>query len=112
MASFAGPTLPDWMRRRLGDGLGSICLFGSNVTSPQQLADLTAEIHAAGDVLTATDEEGGDVTRLAHATGSPYPGNAALGAVDDTELTRSVYAAIGTDLGGRSAVEVAVVPFQ
>ena len=48
--------------------------------------------------MIAIDEEGGDVTRLAHLTGSPYPGNAALGAVDDVSLTRAVYRALGTDL--------------
>ena len=48
--------------------------------------------------MIAIDEEGGDVTRVAYADGSPYPGNAALGAVDDTALTRSVYQAIGADL--------------
>ncbi len=35
---------------------------------------------------------------MTYTSGSPYPGNAALGAVDDVALTRSVYAAIGTDL--------------
>jgi beta-N-acetylhexosaminidase len=49
-------------------------------------------------VLLAIDEEGGDVTRLAHATGSPYPGNAALGAVGDVALTTRVYRAIGAEL--------------
>src|ERR1700726_1035358 len=48
--------------------------------------------------VIAIDEEGGDVTRVACSEGSPYPGNAALGAVDDTFLTRSVYQAIGADL--------------
>ncbi len=48
--------------------------------------------------MIAIDEEGGDVTRVAYADGSPYPGNAALGAVDDVNLTRSVYGAIGSDL--------------
>ncbi len=48
----------------------------------------------------ATDEEGGDVTRLCYAQGSPYPGNAALGAVDDLELTSRIYHAIGAELAG------------
>jgi beta-N-acetylhexosaminidase len=48
--------------------------------------------------VIAIDEEGGDVTRVAYADGSPYPGNAALGAVDDVSLTRAVYQAIGHDL--------------
>ena len=42
------------------------------------------------DVLVAIDEEGGDVTRLEAETGSSYPGNWALGHVDDVELTREV----------------------
>src|ERR1019366_5917281 len=36
--------------------------------------------------------------RIAHLTGSRYPGNAALGAVDDVALTADVYRALGTDL--------------
>ena len=39
---------------------------------------------------SAMDEEGGDVTRVQHATGSSWPGNLALGVVDDTALTRRV----------------------
>jgi beta-N-acetylhexosaminidase len=99
MASFEGPTLPDWARRRLADGLGSVCVFGSNIESPSQLGELTSAIHAAGsDVLAATDEEGGDVTRLHRRMGSPHPGNAALGVVDDVELTEQVAGAIGVEL--------------
>jgi beta-N-acetylhexosaminidase len=48
--------------------------------------------------VIAIDEEGGDVTRVAYADGSPYPGNAALGAVDDVSLTQAVHRAIGLDL--------------
>ena len=62
---------------------------------------LTAGLRAASadaDPVIAIDEEGGDVIRVAYSDGSPYPGNAALGAVDDTGLTRSVYQAIGGDL--------------
>ncbi len=53
---------------------------------------------AGHEPIVAIDEEGGDVTRIAHLTGSPYPGNAALGAVDDPALTRAVYRALGADL--------------
>jgi beta-N-acetylhexosaminidase len=53
---------------------------------------------SAGDPVIAIDEEGGDVTRVAYADGSPYPGNAALGAVDDVSLTQAVHRAIGLDL--------------
>ncbi len=60
--------------------------------STESLAALTAQLRKVGDPFITIDEEGGDVTRLGgHATGSPYPGNAALGAVDDPELTRRIY---------------------
>ncbi|GGK98937.1 glycoside hydrolase family 3 protein [Mangrovihabitans endophyticus] len=99
LAAFDGPAAPPWALRLLDDGLAGHTLFGSNVAEPAQVARLTAELRAArADTLIAIDEEGGDVTRLAHRTGSPYPGNAALGAVDDVDLTRTVHAAIGADL--------------
>ena len=99
LAAFTGRTAPEWALRLVSDGLAGHTLFGFNVADAEQLSRLTAELRAAGPgVLIAIDEEGGDVTRLAHLTGSPYPGNAALGAVDDQDLTRSVYAAIGADL--------------
>ena len=99
LAAFAGKSAPDWALRLLAEGLAGHTLFGPNIAEPVQVARLTAELRAVRpDALIAIDEEGGDVTRLAHRTGSPYPGNAALGAVDDPDLTRSVYAAIGTDL--------------
>ncbi|HEX2316867.1 MAG TPA: glycoside hydrolase family 3 N-terminal domain-containing protein, partial [Thermomonospora sp.] len=54
---------------------------------------------AGGDPIVTIDEEGGDVTRLGgHRTASPYPGNAALGAVDDVELTRRVYRSLAAEL--------------
>jgi beta-N-acetylhexosaminidase len=98
---FPGPTAPGWMLDALGRGLAGVTLFGQNISAPGQVSALTAALRAAAagdDPVIAIDEEGGDVTRVAYADGSPYPGNAALGAVDDTALTRSVYQAIGADL--------------
>jgi beta-N-acetylhexosaminidase len=93
---FTGTSAPDWLLRRLGEGLTSVGLFGRNITSAAQLAALTAQLRAeCDDVLVAIDEEGGDVTRLEVRTGSSYPGNHALGAVDDVELTREVALALG-----------------
>ena len=43
---------------------------------------------------------GRNVTRIDHLTGSPYPGNAALGAVDYVALTAAVHRALGQDLAG------------
>ncbi|MEU6364322.1 glycoside hydrolase family 3 N-terminal domain-containing protein [Streptomyces sp. NPDC046931] len=96
---FTGTTAPDWLLRRLGEGLASVGLFGRNIASPQQLAALTARLRAEReDVLVAIDEEGGDVTRLEVGTGSSFPGNHALGAVDDVELTRQVAVELGRRL--------------
>ncbi len=98
---FPGPRAPDWIKAALGEGLAGVTLFGPNVTDRAQLAALTAQLRAAvAEPIIAIDEEGGDVTRISHQTGSDYPGNAALGAVDDVALTRAVYAALGADLRG------------
>ena len=96
---FPGPTPPDWVRRELAAGLGGVVLFSWNVTDRAQLAALSAAIRAERpEALIGIDEEGGDVTRLEARTGSSYPGNLALGAVDDVELTERVSAAIGGEL--------------
>ncbi|WSQ11745.1 glycoside hydrolase family 3 protein [Streptomyces sp. NBC_01231] len=96
---FTGTTAPDWLLRRLGEGLASVGLFGRNIASLDQLAALTAQLRAErDDVLVAIDEEGGDVTRLEVRTGSSFPGNHALGAVDDVELTREVALELGRRL--------------
>ena len=99
LPSFEGPEVPDWLRRLIADGLGGVVLFASNIRDPEQLAGLTSELRAENDaLLIALDEEGGDVTRLHAREGSPYPGNAALGSVDDIELTERVAASIASEL--------------
>jgi beta-N-acetylhexosaminidase len=96
---FAGSHAPEWIRVALAGGLAGVTLFGPNIHDHEQLATLTAGLRgAAMEPVIAIDEEGGDVTRISHDTGSDYPGNAALGAIDDIALTRSVYAALGADL--------------
>jgi beta-N-acetylhexosaminidase len=96
---FPGGEEPDWVRTALGSGLAGVTLFGPNVQDREQLAGLTARLRSAAiEPVIAIDEEGGDVTRISHQTGSDYPGNAALGAIDDVVLTRAVYAALGADL--------------
>ncbi|MGW6964512.1 glycoside hydrolase family 3 protein [Streptomyces zaomyceticus] len=111
---FVGTTAPDWLLRRIGEGLSSVGLFGRNIVSPEQLAALTAQLRAErDDVLVAIDEEGGDVTRLEVKQGSSFPGNYALGSVDDVELTRAVarelgrrLAACGVDLNWAPSADV------
>ncbi|UED84237.1 glycoside hydrolase family 3 protein [Streptomyces profundus] len=90
---------PDWLLAQLDNGMTGVGLFGRNVVSTEQLAELTEQLREARpDVLVAIDEEGGDVTRLDVHGGSSVPGNHALGSVDDPELTRAVAAEIGRRL--------------
>ena len=99
MPGFVGTELPPWLAQRLRDGLGSVCVFGENIVSPAQLRELTDSIYAANpDALIAIDEEGGDVTRLHYADGSPLPGNAILGRIDDVAYTEEIGRRIGLDL--------------
>ncbi|HTX27770.1 MAG TPA: glycoside hydrolase family 3 N-terminal domain-containing protein [Streptosporangiaceae bacterium] len=102
---FPGSSAPRWVLRALGHGLGGVTLYGQNISAPEQVAALTAALRAAAgqDPVIAIDEEGGDVTRVAYSDGSSYPGNAALGAVDDVGLTTAVYQAIGGDLAALGA---------
>jgi len=99
LPGFLGTELPEWLAARLRGGLGGVCLFAQNIASPEQLRSLTAAIRDANPLaIIAIDEEGGDVSRLHAATGSPFPGNAVLGRLDDVELTASVGAAVAREL--------------
>ncbi len=99
MPGFVGTVLPEWLSARLRAGLGGVCLFGENIESRAQVRALTDAIREANPLaLIAIDEEGGDVTRLYYANGSPYPGNALLGQIDDLDLTADVARAVALEL--------------
>jgi beta-N-acetylhexosaminidase len=99
MPGFAGTVVPGWVRDALGEGLGSVALYGPNVVHLEQLRGLCGDLRDASPrVVLAIDEEGGDVTRLHYRTGSPQPGNAVLGRLDDPAITRAAAAAIGAEL--------------
>jgi beta-N-acetylhexosaminidase len=96
---FVGLTLSDDLRRWLERGLGGVVLYARNVRDREQVAALTSSLRAERpQLLVAVDEEGGDVTRLEAASGSSYPGNLALGTVDDVDLTERVARAMASDL--------------
>ena len=107
--SFPGPEAPEWVLRWIERGLGGITLFADNVGHPDRLAGLTARLREAGELVLAIDEEGGDVTRLESGRGSSYPGNLALGVVDDPALTADVAAAIAAGLA-RAGVNLNLAP--
>lgn len=110
MPGFVGTSLPDPFAALLRDGLGGVCLFGHNVESPAQVAALTAAIHAANpQAIIAIDEEGGDVSRLHQHDGSPFPGNAVLGRIDDLDTTRAVAREVGEQLA-RVGIHLTLAP--
>lgn len=99
LPGFSGATPGRWLLEAIDDGLAGAVCFSHNVAEPARVPELSARLHdARGGVLLAIDEEGGTVTRLHAAEGSPYPGHAALGAVDDVRLTERVGQVIGTEL--------------
>ena len=93
--------LTDAMSAVLADyPVGGVVLFGKNITGPQQLTDLTGQLHAAMDapLLIAVDEEGGAVARLANhpAFDLPrYESAAAVAAAGGAQAVRQMYAEIG-----------------
>jgi beta-N-acetylhexosaminidase len=98
---FPGRRPPRWLLSALRTGLAGVTVFAPNISGTAQLAGLTSRLRsAAAQPVIAVDEEGGDVTRIAHELGSPYPGNAALGTVDDVALTEAVHASLGAELAG------------
>jgi len=74
LVSFQGTTPDSALLARIRAGqVGGVVLFGSNITGPTQLANLTAKLQAAASnggrppLLIATDQEGGLVRRLSWA---------------------------------------------
>ncbi|MEU1730253.1 glycoside hydrolase family 3 N-terminal domain-containing protein [Streptosporangium sp. NPDC020145] len=99
LPAFEGTTAPQWLLDLLREGLGGVILFGRNIVSPPQVAALVRQIlDARPDAVVGIDEEGGDVTRIHHDSGSPYPGNRVLSENDDLDATRAVGRGIGAEL--------------
>ncbi|MBR8743404.1 glycoside hydrolase family 3 protein [Nocardiopsis sp. MG754419] len=100
LVPFESYQAPRWVLDGLADGISGVCLFHNNLRSAEQVTALNAHLREATDLppLISLDEEGGDVTRIGQARGSDYPGNAALGAVDDPDLTRETFRALGLEL--------------
>ncbi|WP_454777850.1 glycoside hydrolase family 3 N-terminal domain-containing protein [Georgenia muralis] len=92
---FTGSTPPTWLLEAVRDGLAGVVLFAGNSPDVVTTRALTDALRAAGPVLVAIDEEGGNVSRLQARDGSSLPGAAALGVVDDPDLTRRTGSALG-----------------
>lgn len=107
---FAGRQAPpQWLSIAVERGLGGVVYFSHNIGDVETTARLSGLLHECGDVLIATDEEGGIVSRLGARSGSPHVGAAMLGRVDDIEATRAVGASIGADLRA-SGIDIDLAP--
>ena len=72
LLGFVGETPPTWLLDALDRGLAGVVLFGSNLGDGTQVNRLTQRLRSAAGrpLVLATDEEGGDVTRLDTVRGS------------------------------------------
>ena len=100
LPGFAGGDVPpEWVHDALQDGLAGVVIYGTNLVDDGAIGRISLSLReTAPDALVSIDEEGGDVTRLDYLRGSVYPGNLALGVVDDIELTYQVASSIAADL--------------
>ncbi|MDQ0272344.1 glycoside hydrolase family 3 N-terminal domain-containing protein [Cytobacillus purgationiresistens] len=79
--------------------LGGVILFKENMQSVEQAVNLTAAYQTAAEkyaLFLSIDQEGGVINRLPFATA--MPGNMALGAARDDQLTEGVGRTIGEEL--------------
>jgi beta-N-acetylhexosaminidase len=100
MLDIAGTALDDDDRRRLLHPLvGGVILFTRNYASPEQLARLTADIHALRDphLLIAVDHEGGRVQRFREGF-TQIPPMRQLGVLWDEDAGRARHLAVETGM--------------
>lgn len=91
MPGFVGFEAPEWLTEAFANGLLAACVYGSNVRDREQLRALGLALRAASPhALIAIDEEGGEVTRLSYLEGSPYPGAAVMGRIDDEAYSEEI----------------------
>ncbi len=94
-----GPTLDPAHREFLSrHRFSAVCLFRRNIESRPQLLAMIAELKEllGEELLIATDQEGGSVTRIPFRPTPPSP--MALGAGGKSELSREVGRWVGEDL--------------
>ena len=69
LPGFVGTAAPDWIRRRAAAGLGGVVLYGRNVDSAEQVAALTAALHAERAELLVGIVSGSPRDRIGRAEG-------------------------------------------
>ena len=106
LVGFDGTTLTPEFRAVIQQlHIGGVIFYDRNVASPQQVAQLNADLQAAaranGDPLlfTAIDQEGGVVARLREDRGfTEFPGQMAVAATNDVENARRIARALADEL--------------
>src|SRR5271169_4464898 len=98
VADISGPHLTDRERRRLSHPrVGQVILFARNYQSPEQLSELTRDIHALRDppLLICVDHEGGRVQRFRSGFSEVAP-MAQLGELWDRDVLEACRTAVST----------------
>lgn len=99
LVGFSGTKVDAELRELVQSGVLGVILFGRNVETPAQVADLVFELKEAADrpLLVAVDQEGGAVRRLRSGF-SEVPSMRALGAARDPALAYRVGRVLGREL--------------
>jgi beta-N-acetylhexosaminidase len=100
VVGFHGLQPPDYILEWLSVGrISGVVLFGRNIASPQQVADLTQACHEAAKrpIFIVIDQEGGIVTRFRKGF-SESPGAMALGVADSESLAEDVAHVLGKEM--------------
>jgi beta-N-acetylhexosaminidase len=102
MLAFEGTEVPAWLAKRLRESPpAGVTLFREwNMTTPEQVAELTAALQELNTsplpLLIAVDQEGGQLLGLPRS--EPFAGNMALGATGDPDLAGAVADRMGREL--------------
>ncbi len=96
---FAGTTVTPAIGRLVERGVAGVILFGRNVQSAQQVAELCAELKsiAGRPLLICIDQEGGRVMRLRDGF-TPIPSMRTLGEAGQETLAHEIGQVLGREL--------------
>ncbi|HYE17204.1 MAG TPA: beta-N-acetylhexosaminidase [Tepidisphaeraceae bacterium] len=99
LVGFDGHTVSPGVRALIDLGVAGVILFGRNVESPRQVAELCGEIKrlAGRPILICIDQEGGRVRRLREGF-TAVPSMRAVGATGDERLAHEIGAVLGREL--------------
>lgn len=99
-AGFYGTSIPKELGDLIARGIGGVVFFSRNVESPQQFAQLAADLKDLADgrpLLTSIDQEGGRVMRLREPF-TIIPPMRAVGAAGDANLAREIGRVLAREL--------------